>query len=75
MRPALPAHLPKLACALALAAALQGCTVITVGSAVVGAGVSVASTAVDAGVAVGKGVAHVATAPFRGDEEEDEKKP
>jgi hypothetical protein len=74
MRPAPPLPALKLACALALLATLQGCTVIAVGGAVVGAGVSVASTAVDAGVAVGKGVTHVATAPFRDDEDDDEKK-
>jgi F0F1-type ATP synthase membrane subunit c/vacuolar-type H+-ATPase subunit K len=37
----------------------------------VGAGVTVASTAVGAGVAVGKGVVNVASAPFRDDEDKD----
>lgn len=52
---------PLLPIALACAAlpALSGCTVIAVGSAVVGAGVSVASTAVDATMLVGKGVIKV----------------
>ena len=47
---------------------LGGCAVIAVG----GAAVSVASTAVSAGVAVGKGVVSVATYPFRDSEEEKE---
>ena len=46
----------------ALLPALTGCTVIAVTGAVVGAGVTVASTAVDATVAVGKGVYHVGKA-------------
>ena len=58
--------LPHRHCAvLALAAllpALNGCTVIAVTSTVVGAGVSVAETAVDATVAVGKGVVHAGQA-------------
>lgn len=41
--------------ALALLPALGGCAVVAVTSAVVGAGVTVASTAVDATVWVGKG--------------------
>jgi hypothetical protein len=49
---------------LALLPAVGGCTVLAIGGAVVGAGVTVVSTAVDAGVAVGKGVVNVATAPF-----------
>jgi uncharacterized cupredoxin-like copper-binding protein len=56
---------PRLLLAALLAPALAGCTVMAVGGAVVGAGVSVASTAVDAGVAVGKGAVNVATYPFR----------
>jgi hypothetical protein len=59
---------------LALAAllpALAGCTALAVGGAVVGAGVTVAATAVDAGVAVGKGAVHVASAPFRSDDNKD----
>ena len=48
----------------ALLPAFGGCTVLAVGGAVVGAGVTVVSTAVDVGVAVGKGVVNVATAPF-----------
>lgn len=50
---------------LAIAAgALDGCVAMAVGGAVVGGAVTVASTAVSAGVAVGKGVVNVATAPF-----------
>jgi hypothetical protein len=61
------AAMPRLATLIALAAIggmAGGCTVLAVGGAVVGAGVTVASTAVSAGVAVGKGVVNVATAPF-----------
>ena len=54
----------RLAMLATAAGMLGGCTVMAVGGAVVGAGVSVASTAVSAGVAVGKGVVNVATAPF-----------
>jgi hypothetical protein len=55
---------------LALAAALSGCTVVAVTGAVVGAGVTVASTAVSAGVAVGKGAYSVGKAVVgSGDEE------
>ena len=50
--------------------ALGGCTVLAVGGAVV----SVASTAVSAGVAVTKGAVNVATYPFRDSEEEKEAK-
>lgn len=50
--------------------ALSGCAVIAVGGAVV----SVASTAVSAGVAVTKGAVNVATYPFRDSEEEKEEK-
>jgi hypothetical protein len=60
--------LPRLLLAAALLAALGGCTAIAVGGAVVGAGVTVASTAVGAGIAVGKGVVNVASAPFRSDD-------
>jgi hypothetical protein len=56
--------------AAAIGLSASGCTVLAVGGAVVGAGVAVASTAVGAGVAVGKGVVSVASAPFRGDEDE-----
>ena len=49
---------------------LAGCTVVAVGGAVVGAGVSVASAAVSTGVAVGKGAVNVATYPFRDSDEE-----
>ena len=64
--------LSRLALAAVLVATLGGCTVMAVGGAVIGAGVTVASTAVGAGVAVGKGVAHVASAPFHDDEDEDD---
>ena len=58
-------------CLAALAlAALGGCTVIAIGGAVVGAGV----TAVEAGYAVGKGAVKVATYPFRDSDEEKEQK-
>ncbi|TFW34203.1 hypothetical protein [Massilia horti] len=57
--------------AAALLAALSGCTAMAVGGAVVGAGVTVATTAVGAGVAVGKGVVSVASAPFRSSDEKD----
>ncbi|HEY0064944.1 MAG TPA: hypothetical protein VGC21_22690 [Telluria sp.] len=50
--------------------ALGGCTVLAVGGAVV----SVASTAVGAGVAVTKGAVNVATYPFRDSDEEKEEK-
>ncbi|SHH22050.1 hypothetical protein [Massilia sp. CF038] len=50
--------------------ALGGCTVLAVGGAVV----SVASTAVGAGVAVTKGAVNVATYPFRDSDEEKEAK-
>ena len=56
--------------ALLTASALSGCVVVAVGGAVVGAGVTVASTAVKAGVAVGKGAVSVATYPFRDSDEE-----
>jgi hypothetical protein len=56
-----PAALLALA---ALAAALGGCTVLAVGGAGVGAGGTGGATAVSAGVAVGKGVVSVASAPF-----------
>jgi hypothetical protein len=61
-----------LTCLLAAAIAMgaSGCTAIALGSAVVGAGVTVASTAVGAGVAVGKGVVNVASAPFRGSDDD-----
>lgn len=52
--------------------ALGGCTAMAVGGAVVGAGVTVASTAVSAGVAVGKGAVRVASAPFDDDEDDED---
>jgi hypothetical protein len=61
--------LTHIALAAALLPAMTGCTVLAVGGAVVGAGVTVASTAVSAGVAVGKGAVNVASAPFRGSDE------
>ena len=60
----------RLAVALLLAAALGGCTVITVTGAVVGTGVAVGSAAIKGGVMVGKGAVAVATYPFRDSEEE-----
>lgn len=57
-----------LACALLLPA-LGGCTAIAVTSAVVGAGVTVASTAVSATVAVGKGAYSVGKAVISDDDE------
>jgi hypothetical protein len=54
--------------------ALSGCTVVAVGAAVVGAGVTVASTAVDVGVAAGKGVVYVGKAALGSDDEEKQKK-
>ena len=50
--------------------ALGGCTVLAVGGAVVATGVAVTTTAVGAGVAVGKGAVKVATYPFRDSEED-----
>lgn len=61
----------RLTLATALLSALGGCMAMAVGSAVVGAGVTVASTAVSAGTAVGKGAVSVASAPFRGDDEKE----
>jgi len=65
---------PLLAAALLAALALPGCTVVAVGAAVVGAGVTVASTAVDVGVAAGKGVVYVGKAALSDDDEEEETK-
>jgi hypothetical protein len=65
---------PLLAAALLALAGLSGCTVVAVGAAVVGAGVTVASTAVDVGVAAGKGVVYVGKAALSDDDEEEEKK-
>jgi hypothetical protein len=62
--------LSRLMLAAMLLATLGGCTAIALGGAVVGAGVTVASTAVGAGVAVGKGVVNVASAPFSSDDKE-----
>ena len=63
-----------LAGGLLVMAALSGCTVVAVGAAVVGAGVTVASTAVDVGIAAGKGVVYVGKAALSDDDDEDEKK-
>lgn len=52
-------HLVRAALLAALLPALGGCAVVAVTSTVVGAGISVASTAVDATVAVGKGAVWV----------------
>jgi hypothetical protein len=62
--------LARLVLAAALLPSLGGCMAMAVGGAVVGAGVTVASTAVDAGVAVGKGAVNVATYPFRSDDKD-----
>ena len=51
-------------------AALNGCAVVAVGGAVVGASVAVVET----GYAVGKGAVKVATYPFRDSDEEKEQK-
>ncbi|GGY82720.1 hypothetical protein ACFFTM_06495 [Pseudoduganella plicata] len=53
---------------------LSGCAVVAVTGAVVGAGVTVASTAVDVGVAAGKGVVYVGKAALGSDDDDDEKK-
>ena len=55
----------------ALLPAMSGCVVVAVASTVVGVGVSVASTAVDATVAVGKGVVKVGGAVLGDDDEEE----
>lgn len=55
---------------LLIAASLSGCAVVAVTGAVVGAGVTVASTAVDVGVAAGKGVVYVGKAAFGSDDDE-----
>jgi type IV secretory pathway TrbL component len=54
---------------VALVPAATGCTALVVGGAVVGAGAAVVGTAAKAGVAVGKGVVTVATAPFGSDKD------
>ncbi|WP_229506433.1 hypothetical protein [Massilia sp. BJB1822] len=54
--------MPAVVGASLLAAMLGGCAVVAVTGAVVGAGVTVASTAVDVGVAAGKGVVSVGKA-------------
>lgn len=51
---------------------LSGCAVVAVTGAVVGAGVTVASTAVDVGVAAGKGVVYVGKAALGSDDDDDE---
>jgi len=58
----------RLLAAALLAPALSGCAVVAVTSAVVGAGVTVASTAVDVGVAAGKGVVYVGKAALGSDD-------
>jgi hypothetical protein len=65
----MPRALVRLILVAALLPAVSGCTVIAIGGAVVGTGVAVASTAVSAGVAVGKGVVNVATMPFGSDKD------
>jgi hypothetical protein len=52
---------------------LHGCMAMAVGGAVVGGAVTVASTAVDAGVAVGKGAYNVATYPFSSSDKDQKK--
>lgn len=59
---------------LAGSAMLSGCAVVAVTGAVVGAGVTVASTAVDVGVAAGKGVVYVGKAALGSDDDEDDEK-
>ena len=59
-----------LAAPLLATALLSGCAVVAVTGAVVGAGVTVASTAVDVGVAAGKGVVYVGKAAFGADNDE-----
>jgi hypothetical protein len=72
MRPARALTVARNALLLALLLpALSGCLVITATSAVVGATVAVASTAVDATVAVGKGVVKVGGAVLGDDDEEE----
>jgi uncharacterized protein YceK len=66
-------RLPVLTLVLIGGAMLSGCAVVAVTGAVVGAGVTVASTAVDVGVAAGKGVVYVGKAAL-GSDDEDEKK-
>lgn len=56
------------ALALALLLPLGGCAVVAVTGAVVGAGVSVVSTAADVAVATGKGVVHVGSAVLGSDD-------
>ncbi|MGZ5202581.1 MAG: hypothetical protein ACXWC4_22695 [Telluria sp.] len=60
----------RLTLAAALLSSLGGCMAMAVGGAVVGGAVTVASTAVGAGVAVGKGAVNVATYPFRDSDSE-----
>ncbi|GAB3396888.1 hypothetical protein GCM10027318_00070 [Massilia agilis] len=69
MRPLL-----RLTLVAALLPALGGCMAMAVGGAVVGGAVTVAGTAVDAGVAVGKGAVNVATYPFRSSDSDNTKK-
>ncbi len=61
--------LRRAALAVLLLPALSGCAVVAVTGAVVGAGVTVASTAVDVGVAAGKGVVYVGKAALGSDDE------
>jgi hypothetical protein len=58
--------LTRVLLAAALAQLLGGCAVVAVTGAVVGAGVTVVSTAVDATVAVGKGAISVTKAVIPG---------
>jgi hypothetical protein len=63
----------RLALAAALLPSLGGCLAMAVGGAVVGATTAVATTAVGAGVAVGKGAYTVATYPFSGSDDKAKK--
>lgn len=54
---------------MALLPAASGCTALVLTGAVVGAGAAVVGTTAKAGVAVGKGVVTVATAPFGSDKD------
>lgn len=63
-----PATLRRTLALALLLPALGGCAVVVVTGAVVGAGVSVVSTAADVAVATGKGVAHVGSAVLGSDD-------
>lgn len=60
--------LRPVALALLTLSMLSGCAVVSVTSAVVGTGVTLASTAVDVGVAAGKGVVYVGKAALGSDD-------